>query len=80
MINEYKSLLYSVAFSQDLDFLTKFMTVVINLLILVEFTYLLLPSGLKKKVQDLDLQPGHTLSASGASAFASLVGLGLTKL
>ena len=48
LIFEYKSLLQSVAFNEDLDFLTKFMTVTINLLIAVEFIYFVLPLTAKK--------------------------------
>ncbi len=50
LIFEYKSLLQSVAFNEDLDFLTKFMTVTINLLIAIEFIYFILPLAAKKIV------------------------------
>ena len=50
LIFEYKSLLQSVAFNEDLDFLTKFMTVTINLLIANEFIYFILPLAAKKIV------------------------------
>jgi len=58
LLDEYKHLLLGVAFNEDLDFLTKFMTVAINLLIFAEFAYFLLPRSLKKILQDADRPPG----------------------
>ena len=44
IVEEYKSLLLQVAFNEELDFLTKFMTVTINCLIFAEFLYFFMPS------------------------------------
>ena len=69
-----------VAFNEEIDFLTKFMTVTINVLLFAELAYLVMPYKVKRFIQDIDQTENSSVSASGGASIGALFSLGLVKL
>lgn len=70
-----------VIFSEDLDFITKLMTVWVILTLSIEFTYVLLPPPLKRAVISLDRPPhkeGESSRSSKVAVFNLIVLLVVT--
>ena len=69
-----------VVFSSELDFFTKFWTVMLIVTFIVEIIYLLLPRVLRVKVDQTDLKQGQSVSISGAVSIVILIAFAGTKM
>ena len=80
--------LFGVIFSAELDFFTKFLSVMVMFSFTFEIIYILLPRALRVKIDNLDFDTkspsisiaGKSFSVTGLVAFLSLISLLSFKL
>ena len=74
--------LVGTIFSQELDFLTKFIIVLCWLSIIILFIYLVVPMSMRRMIEKLDYNPksGSSLSITGLASLIIAGALGVFKM